>query len=170
MLDDEIHALADPTLEQHFLVSREKLAKLIDAAGVSPTDRVVEVGAGVGTVAREIPPCKSLTLIEFDGRLIAWLERNVPNAQIIQGDVLDLIQGIPFDVLIGNLPNLVTESLIDLLPEMSFRTAVLAVGESANLDRLAPRFAWCEIETISGPDFQPPQPSVSRVVRIVAAD
>ena len=68
--DDEIAAQADPALGQHFLVSAEKLSKLVAAAGIRPEDDVVELGAGVGTVARELPRARSLTVVEFDGRLL----------------------------------------------------------------------------------------------------
>ena len=74
---------------------------------------------------------------------------------------------ISFDVLIGNLPNAVTESLLMLMPRLSFRTAILAVGESADLDKLSDAFSWFEVTRITGDDFLPPQPSVSRIVRVV---
>lgn len=165
--DLEMAAYADPQLEQHFLVSAEKLAKLIAAAGIRPTDDVVEVGAGIGTVARELPQCGKLTVVEFDERLIKFLKQNVPHAEVLQGDALDIVQAIPVDVLIGNLPNAVTERLLTLLPSLSFRTAVLAVGESTDLDRLGCGYSWSEITRITGDDFLPPQGSVSRIVRVV---
>jgi hypothetical protein len=164
--DSELVRLADAAFEQYFLVSERKLSLLMSAAGIRPDDRVIEVGAGAGTVARRIPACKSLTLVELDERLIAILRMNVPSADAIQGDALTLIQEIPFDVLIGSLPNVITESLIDILPALAFRTAVLAVGEAADLDRLKPTFEVTEVTTISGDDFVPPQPSVSRLVRV----
>ena len=52
--DREIAANADPEFEQHFLVSADKLAKLISAAGIRPTDDVLEVGAGIVIVAKGI--------------------------------------------------------------------------------------------------------------------
>lgn len=47
----------DPThgLDQHFLCEPEKIARLVDAAGIREGDRVAELGAGVGTVAAEVP-------------------------------------------------------------------------------------------------------------------
>lgn len=164
--DREIAAQADPALGQHFLVSADKLSKLVAAAGIRPTDNVVELGAGIGTVARNLPTCESLTLVEFDGRLIEALRRNVPHAHAIQGDALELLQEMPFDVLIGNLPHRVTESLIEMMPGLSFRVAVLSVAESADLNRLGAGFAWSEVARTTGEDFMPPQPSVSRLVRI----
>src|SRR5215469_5366442 len=109
--DREIAAQADPKLGQHFLVSPEKLSKLVSAAGVRPTDDVLEVGAGIGTVARELPRSRSLTLVEFDDRLLVYLRQNVPHAKVVQGDALEVIPTMQFDVLIGNLPHRVTESL-----------------------------------------------------------
>jgi Ribosomal RNA adenine dimethylase len=165
--DRRIAAHADPDLDQHFLVSAEKLSKLIGAAGIRPTDDVLEVGAGIGTVARRLPKSRSLTVVELDKRLIESLRGNVPHARVLQGDALEIIQKVSFDVLIGSLPNTVTESLIGLMPGLSFRTAILAVGESADLDVLGCEFSWSEVTRISGDDFLPPQPSVSRIVKVV---
>jgi 16S rRNA A1518/A1519 N6-dimethyltransferase RsmA/KsgA/DIM1 with predicted DNA glycosylase/AP lyase activity len=165
--DHEIAAHADPELEQHFLVSDDKLSRLIAAAEIRPTDNVVEIGAGIGTVARAIPKCASLTVIELDDRLIGFLRQNVPHANVIHGDALELIQEIPCDVLIGSLPNVITEALLKLLPRLSFRIAILAVGESTELDQLNPAFEWSEVTKITGNDFLPPQPGVSRVVKVV---
>ncbi|GAA4663618.1 rRNA adenine N-6-methyltransferase family protein [Amycolatopsis dongchuanensis] len=166
MNDEKLRSLADPEFEQYFLVSPEKLSLLLRAAEIQPNDRVLEVGAGAGTVARNLPPCKSLTLVELDDRLIEILRDAVPHAQVIQGDALHLVHELPFDVLIGNLPNTVTESLIDTLPSLSFRTAVLAVGQSTNLDHLRGKYAVTEVTTITGDDFRPSQPSVSRIVKV----
>jgi 16S rRNA A1518/A1519 N6-dimethyltransferase RsmA/KsgA/DIM1 with predicted DNA glycosylase/AP lyase activity len=164
--DREIAAHADPALGQHFLVSAEKLSALVSAAGIRPADDVLEVGAGIGTVARALPRSKSLTVIEFDSRLLGFLQQSVPYARVIHGDALDLVSTIPFDVLIGNLPHRITESLIEILPSLSFRTAVLSVGESLDLDPLEPGFSWSEVTRTTGDDFLPPQSAVSRIVRI----
>jgi 16S rRNA A1518/A1519 N6-dimethyltransferase RsmA/KsgA/DIM1 with predicted DNA glycosylase/AP lyase activity len=165
--DREIAALANPELGQHFLVSPEKLSQLVTAAGIGPADDVLEVGAGIGTVARVLPPSRSLTVIELDARFISFLRDNVPHATVLQGDALEMIPSASFDVLIANLPHAVTESLITLLPRLSFRTAVMAMSESTDLGQLGSAFTWSEVTRITGDDFVPPQPSVSRVVRVV---
>ncbi|NKQ54421.1 hypothetical protein HFP15_16190 [Amycolatopsis sp. K13G38] len=166
MNHDELSALADPTFEQYFLVSPEKLQMLFDAAGIRPDDSVLEVGAGAGTVARHMPPCRTLTVVELDSRLIDTLRHEVPQATVVQGNALQIVPLIPHDVLIGNLPNVVTEALIDILPELPFRTAVLAAGRHTDFSRLQSTFDVSEVTTISGEDFRPPQPSVSRIVRV----
>jgi ribosomal RNA adenine dimethylase len=83
--DHEIAALADPRLGQHFLVSAEKLTKLVTAADIRPGDDVLEVGAGIGTVAKVLPESRSLTVVELDERLIGFLRQNVPHATVLQG-------------------------------------------------------------------------------------
>ena len=59
--------------------------------------------------------------------------------------------------------------MLKLMPSLSFRTAILAVGESTDLDQLGHAFSWSEVTRITRDDFLPPQPSVSRIVRIVHA-
>jgi 16S rRNA A1518/A1519 N6-dimethyltransferase RsmA/KsgA/DIM1 with predicted DNA glycosylase/AP lyase activity len=167
--DREIAVQADPALGQYFLVSAEKLAKLVSAADIRPADDVLEVGAGIGTVARTLPGSKSLTLVEFDSRLLGTLRQNVPHAHVIHGDALEIIRAMPFDVLIGNLPHRVTDSLLAIMPALSFRTAVLSVSESADLGQLGAGLAWSEVVRTSGDDFIPPQPGVSRIIKVVPA-
>jgi 16S rRNA A1518/A1519 N6-dimethyltransferase RsmA/KsgA/DIM1 with predicted DNA glycosylase/AP lyase activity len=167
--DPDLAALADPEFEQHFLVSPEKLSQLVAAAGIRSSDDVIEVGAGVGTVARVLPRSRSLTVVELDDRLLAHLRRNVPHANVVQGDALEIITTMSFDVLIGNLPHRVTEALLQVMPALSFRTAVLAVGETTDLGQLGTEFSWSEVTRITGDDFVPPQSGVSRIVRVVPA-
>jgi Ribosomal RNA adenine dimethylase len=164
--DREMAAYADPQLGQHFLVSADKLSKLVAAAGIRPTDDVLEVGAGIGTVARALPKSRSLTVVELDERLIGFLSQNAPHAKVLHGDALGIIQSFSFDVLIGNLPHKVTESLISIMPRLSFRTAILSVGESTDLSPLDCAFSWSEVTRTTGDDFIPPQPSVSRIVQV----
>lgn len=169
MTEHDLATLADAAFGQYFLVSERKLSMLMDAAGIQPDDRVLELGAGAGTIARRIPPCKSLTVVELDSRLIPLLSSNAPDAKVIQGEGLEVVRQLRFDILIGSLPNTVTELLIEILPELTFRTAVLAVGEGSDLDRLTPKFQVTEVTTISSSDFTPPQPSVSRLVKVARA-
>jgi hypothetical protein len=165
--DRDMAAYANPQLGQHFLVSADKLSKLVAAAGIRPADDVLEVGAGIGTVARALPKSRSLAVVELDERLVGFLSQNVPHAKVIQGDALEIIRSFSFDVLIGNLPHKVTESLIRIMPGLSFRTAILSVGESADLSPLDGAFPWSEVTRTTGDDFLPPQPSVSRIVQVI---
>jgi 16S rRNA A1518/A1519 N6-dimethyltransferase RsmA/KsgA/DIM1 with predicted DNA glycosylase/AP lyase activity len=63
-VDDERSIQTNSELDQHFLSNPVKLALLVETAGIQPTDHVVEVGAGIGTVAEHIPVRERLTTIE----------------------------------------------------------------------------------------------------------
>jgi 16S rRNA A1518/A1519 N6-dimethyltransferase RsmA/KsgA/DIM1 with predicted DNA glycosylase/AP lyase activity len=160
--------LADPSQEQYFLTSPDKLQILVEAAGITPEDRVVELGAGVGTVARRTPPSAQLTVVELDERLIPWLRRNVPHADVLNSDGVDLVRtkALTFDVLLCNLPTHVTESVIAVLPDLTFRTAVLSVGTFDGLNRLSGQLRYEILAHIEGDDFTPPQPGRSTLVRV----
>ena len=41
-------------LGQNFLIDKNVLAKIIDAAGIKPGDIVLEVGPGIGTLTQEL--------------------------------------------------------------------------------------------------------------------
>lgn len=163
----QLAAYADSEFDQNFLVDRAKLNEIVAAAGIVATDRVVEIGAGMGTVAREFPPCAQLTLVELDGRLIEPLRTAVPAADVRQGDALELLHIILFDVLISNLPHQVTLSVLDILPVLDFRTALITVGEGADLSQLTSAGLQHTVVTrIGGSDFSPPQESIAQVVKV----
>jgi len=169
MLDDEAVGLARAEQDQYFLTSPAKLALLVRASGIRPADHVVEVGAGVGTVARELPACARLTLIELDSRLIEYIRINVPHARVIQGDglvALEEMEGLRCDVLIGNLPTRLSEKLLERLSRISFRTAVITMDANTRIRGLSQHFAYEVVTSIGGNDFQPPQPTDSILVKI----
>ena len=163
----QLAAYADPQFDQHFLVNREKLSRIVAAAEIMPEDRVLEIGAGMGTVARELPPCAKLTLVEFDSRLIEPLRAAVPGAEVKHGDALKLLGAIPFDVLISNLPHRVTVDVLTLLPTLKFRAALITMAELTELSPLMNVGFEYEIVTrIGGADFSPPQDSLAQVVKL----
>jgi 16S rRNA A1518/A1519 N6-dimethyltransferase RsmA/KsgA/DIM1 with predicted DNA glycosylase/AP lyase activity len=164
MREDEMVALADVAKDQHFLVSPEKLAVMMRAADIRPTDRVVELGSGVGTVARTVPACRCLTVIELDGRLVPSLRRAVPHATVLNVDGVALLGSgdLEADVILSNLPGKVTPSLIELLPRLRFRTAVVAAGSRDSFAATSEE----DVEFLTalvGPDFIPPQEGESFV-------
>jgi 16S rRNA A1518/A1519 N6-dimethyltransferase RsmA/KsgA/DIM1 with predicted DNA glycosylase/AP lyase activity len=168
MNQEALVALADPSKGQYFLTAPDKLALLIDAAAIRPSDKVVEVGAGVGTIAQVLPPSASLTLVEFDGRLINSLKRNVPHAVTLKADGVALLRErvLTCDVLLSNLPHWVTPELIALLPNLEFRTAVISMGSTEPLDALAGELDYSVLTSTGGDDFTPPQPTQSLLVRV----
>lgn len=83
---------------QHFLVSRRVLDRLLAEADLSPRDRVLEVGAGLGTLTAALAATgASVLAVELDDRLIPILRAATagsPHVRIVHGDIMtmDLVE------------------------------------------------------------------------------
>jgi len=77
---------------QNFLVNQQILAKIIEAAKLSPNDTVLEVGPGIGTLTRELAKTvRKIIAIEKDKKMIEILGetlRDCKNVEIIQDNIL----------------------------------------------------------------------------------
>jgi 16S rRNA (adenine1518-N6/adenine1519-N6)-dimethyltransferase len=165
-VDDEPSIETDSELDQRFLSNPVKLTLLIEAAGIQPTDHVVEVGAGIGTVAECVPSCQNLTVIEYDINLIPHLRKRVPRAEIIQGDALSILPAVRCDVLVSNLPSKLTADLVDLLGRLDFRLAVMTVSSIDELAALEGIFVRERVAVLEPDDFRPRQSARAEIVRI----
>lgn len=102
-------------LGQHFLINRGVLQKVLDAAALTPTDLVIEVGPGTGTLTRElVRRAGAVVAVELDRELAARLQRSMgaePNLHLAQGDILALPpqQLLPLFPGIGPAPSAVPE-------------------------------------------------------------
>lgn len=169
--EGELAALARPEVGQYFLTAPDKLDSLVRAAGIRASDHVLELGAGVGTVARHLPPSATLALVEIDDRLIPTLKRNMPRAVVIRYDGVLLLRehALSCDVLLCNLPHAVTDQLVPALPDIDFRTAVIAAGSLAAFEAVTGRLSYEVVAVAGGEDFTPAQPVTSLYVRVVRA-
>ena len=169
VLKHDLAALSDPAKDQYFLTNPAKLQVILDAADIRETDRVVEIGAGAGTVARVLPRSASLTLIELDERLIPTLRNNAPDhASVLNADGLALLQQgqLHADVILGNLPNEVAEDLTALLPRLDFRVAVVAAGSVEPFEALSEHLNYSLLADVWGDDFTPSQPGLSHLISV----
>ncbi len=155
--------------EQHFLTAPDKLAALVSAARIGPNDRVLELGAGGGTVARALPPCK-LTLAELEPHLVRSLKEQFPNAAVLQEDALGVLERLDADVILSSLPHALTTDVLKILSRKAFKRALIAVhaeDDVRTLSRLlGGRHKLTPVLTLEETDFTPPQPFRSSVLRI----
>ena len=116
------------SLGQNFLMDRNILEKIVDAAGLSPEDHVVEVGAGVGGLTVLLAQAAGrVTAVELDRRLVPALEEateGLSNVEIDNEDFLkyDLAKaarrgGDGAYKVVGNLPYYITTPIIAKLFE-----------------------------------------------------
>jgi len=131
------------TLGQNFLIDRNILDAIVDAAGVLPEMRVLEIGPGLGVVTAELlRRGASVVAIEKDHRLAAWLGESLgrdERLQLFEADALevdlDTLLAAGFDAMVSNLPYSVgTRILLDvamhaLAPRVITVTVQLEVAE-----------------------------------------
>lgn len=81
-------------LGQNFLIDKNILDKIIKAAELDEEDAVLEVGAGIGTLTRELARiARRVVAVEIDDRLLPILHEvlsGCPNVNLVRGDILKL--------------------------------------------------------------------------------
>ncbi|MGZ3586054.1 MAG: 16S rRNA (adenine(1518)-N(6)/adenine(1519)-N(6))-dimethyltransferase RsmA [Candidatus Limnocylindrales bacterium] len=102
---------------QNFLVDREALEALLEAAAIKPGRHILEIGPGLGVLTGALLDAgASVSAIEVDPRLTALLrERFGERLRLVEGDMLDRDLGElvapPWD-LVANLPYHITSPVL----------------------------------------------------------
>lgn len=101
---------------QNFLIDRNILKKIVQAAEITPEDEVLEVGAGTGVLTRELAQlARRVVAVEIERdmlTLLAQTTRRYPNVELIARNLLFLNPSEVFDQtpykLVANLPYYIT--------------------------------------------------------------
>ncbi|MHB8139105.1 MAG: 16S rRNA (adenine(1518)-N(6)/adenine(1519)-N(6))-dimethyltransferase RsmA [Smithellaceae bacterium] len=119
-------------LGQSFLVDVNTIKKIAASALISADDVVVEIGAGIGVMTREIAQiARRVIAVEIDPKLVATLREQLvlcSNVEIHSGDVLKFDFASISDKynskvkVVGNIPYNISSPVIFHL--LSFRSAV----------------------------------------------
>jgi len=106
-------------LGQNFLIDKTTIKKVIKTADLQPTDIVLEIGPGIGTLTKEIAKkVKKVIAVEKDPGIYKVLKetlKDFKNIKIIQGDILkikDLRLKIKDYKIVANLPFYLTSPFI----------------------------------------------------------
>jgi 16S rRNA (adenine1518-N6/adenine1519-N6)-dimethyltransferase len=113
-------------LGQNFVIDQNTIRRIVRLAEIAPGDRIIEVGAGVGTLTLGLAEAaRQVTAIELDRKLIPALSevlQGTDNVEVVVGDAMDLdfatlVAGGPHR-LVANLPyNIATPLIADLLQQ-----------------------------------------------------
>lgn len=123
-------------LGQHFLREPRIARRIIDAAGLEPGHRVLEIGPGGGVITRAlcdaVGPDGTVVAVEADPRFADLLAAEaLANLELVQADALQVdLAGLgPFDRIVSNLPyqisGPVTAAFLELYAAQGWDRAVL---------------------------------------------
>ena len=142
------------SLGQHFVVDPNTVARVVRLAGVSPGQRVVEIGAGCGALTVALADAGATVLaIEIDDRLLGALEEVTAGrgVEVRHADATDLAAWAPHLAagtppgdagepwkLVANLPyNVATPLLLDVLDGLPQITDMVVMVQREVAERLA---------------------------------
>ncbi|MFS0895682.1 16S rRNA (adenine(1518)-N(6)/adenine(1519)-N(6))-dimethyltransferase RsmA [Microbacterium sp. 179-I 3D3 NHS] len=145
----ELDVTPTKKLGQNFVVDANTVRKIVQAAGVRPGERVVEVGPGLGSLTLAILEAgASVTAVEIDHRLAARLEQTatehgVPAGRltVVDADALRITElpGEP-TVLVANLPyNVSVPVLLHFLESFPYLKRGVVMVQAEVAERLAAR-------------------------------
>lgn len=146
-LASELDVTPTKKLGQNFVVDANTVRKIVQAAEVQPSERVVEVGPGLGSLTLAILESgASVTAVEIDHRLAERLpqtvvERGVPEGAltVVDADAMRVtsLPGEP-TVLVANLPyNVSVPVLLHFLETFPYLARGVVMVQAEVAERLA---------------------------------
>ena len=116
---------ADKKLGQNFLIDENIVRRIVEAAELSPADKVLEVGPGIGTLTQGLAESGAdVVAVELDKRLLPVLDvtlEGYDNVRIVNGDILQVnimeTVAAPEFKVCANLPYYITTPIIFALLE-----------------------------------------------------
>ncbi len=110
------------SLGQHWLHDEDVLEDICDLAELEPSDNVVEIGPGLGTLtAKLLERGANVAAVEFDSELSDQLQKNLisKNLTVINQDILKFdFTKMPEDYkVVANIPYYLTSNLIRVFTE-----------------------------------------------------
>lgn len=131
---------------QNFLIDSHVLSKIINAANITKSDSILEIGPGIGSLTQELlAHAKEVIAIEIDKSLIPILNDqfgHLENFSLINNDILKLnLQDILKDKssikVVANLPYYITTPIImDLLESNLPFISIIVMVQKEVADRI----------------------------------
>lgn len=120
---------ADRRLGQNFLQDPHALEKIVRAAEIRPTDSVLEIGPGLGSLTRYLAAAaQNVVAVELDQKLFPALEAVIApynNIHLLHGDILEIEPAEIIEqqdyLVVANIPYYITSALIRHLLESTPR-------------------------------------------------
>jgi 16S rRNA (adenine1518-N6/adenine1519-N6)-dimethyltransferase len=123
-------------LGQNFLIDKNVLRKIVEAAELSKNDTVLEVGPGIGNLTIELAKkVKKVIAVEKDERMIEILkerlkEERIKNVEIVNEDILKFLPSFKERrsyKVVANIPYYLTSRLIRNLLEIERKPKLIVL-------------------------------------------
>jgi 16S rRNA (adenine1518-N6/adenine1519-N6)-dimethyltransferase len=138
---------AKKSLGQHFLVNSDVLKKIVQAAGLSNHDLVLEIGPGMGVLTAELVNRAGYVIaVELDSTMVELLQTSFsayPHFSLLNRDILEVdpatlietekarmpagLEIAPQYKLVANLPYYITQPIIRHFCEAALKPSIMVV-------------------------------------------
>jgi len=99
-------------LDQYFLKNEDVLDQEIRLAELTPTDIVLEVGAGPGNLTERIAKHCKVIAVEKDDRFISVLKK-IKNVDVVNDDILNFLkEDHEFNKVVSNVPYSISQDIV----------------------------------------------------------
>ncbi|HEX2241167.1 MAG TPA: 16S rRNA (adenine(1518)-N(6)/adenine(1519)-N(6))-dimethyltransferase RsmA [Actinomycetota bacterium] len=128
------------SLGQNFVIDPNTIRKVVAVAGIAPSDDVLEIGAGAGSLTLGLAArARNVVAWEFDRALIPVLNdvlAGLDNVKVIAGDALRMdLAELSVDKLVGNLPYNIAATLVIRVLSQAPQIASLTVMTQLEVGR-----------------------------------
>ena len=171
--------MKESNLDQHFMIDRKLIKRIIEYSDLNGKDVVLEIGSGKGFLTKElIKKCKVLAVEKdesFKKELAKWSKIN-RNLEVVFGDVLKVMKRLKFNKLVSNIPYSISEPLFKRLFRVQPDLIIITVShsfanklldEKSKIGLLASLFFDIEIkEKVPSKAFVPRPKTESAVIKL----
>ena len=155
---------ANKNLGQNFLINEEVVDSIVENAGVTKNDLVIEIGPGLGTLtSRLLEKAGEVICVELDRKMITILEKRFKlyeNLELINDDILKIdlnklisqnkINEIKHVKIVANLPYYITTPIImKLLEERLDIESITVMIQKEVAQRLAAQPGTSDVGSIT---------------------
>lgn len=133
MIEEELKkAGVKPGKGQNFLNSDSVAQALVEAGEIE--GKVLEIGPGLGKITEKLAEKSSeLILVEKNRNLARYVEKNFPEAEVLEEDFLSLIlEELDVDRCVSNIPFQISSDIIEKLGEAQIQSALIVQDELAD--------------------------------------
>jgi len=125
--------MKESDLDQHFMIDRRLIKRIVEYSELNEKDAVLEIGPGKGFLTKElIKKCKVIAVERDESfkKELSKLARISKNLKVVFGNVLKVMERLEFNKVVSNIPYSISEPLFRKLFRIHPELAVVTVSHS----------------------------------------